>query len=205
MERLTERNRNGIAFSRIPLNASRLLDVEYCYTGFIADRLAEYEDTGLMPEEVDILETQLEQAQAKVKELEGVLGRGTDKLLERIDQLTADNAALMETVKECYSRAMWEYHREMPAQGSKNTFLGLKKIVDSPRPGAALLERLQQALELAKVPVCQKCDHAKQYTQGVVLGSWCEFNRRRINPYLEKAPTWCPLREEATDEASDKV
>ena len=82
MERLTERNRDGIAFSRIPLNASRLLDVEYCYTGFIADRLAEYEDTGLMPEEVDILETQLEQAQAKVKELEGVLGRGTDNLLE---------------------------------------------------------------------------------------------------------------------------
>lgn len=70
MERLTERNREGIAFLRIPLNESRLLDVEYCYTGFVADRLAEYEDIGLSPEEVDILETQLEQAQDKVKELE---------------------------------------------------------------------------------------------------------------------------------------
>ena len=56
MNRLTKRAKDGLAYSDIPLNQSSVLDVNEniveCYTGFIAERLAAYEDTGLEPEEV---------------------------------------------------------------------------------------------------------------------------------------------------------
>ena len=56
MNRLTKRAKNGLAYSDIPLNQSSVLDVNEniveCYTGFIAERLAAYEDTGLEPEEM---------------------------------------------------------------------------------------------------------------------------------------------------------
>ena len=48
MDRLTKRAKNGLAYIDIPLNQSSVLDanenIVECYTGFIADRLAEYED-----------------------------------------------------------------------------------------------------------------------------------------------------------------
>ncbi len=56
MDRLTKRAKDGLAYSDIPLNQSSVLDVNEniveCYTGFIADRLADYEDTGLEPERI---------------------------------------------------------------------------------------------------------------------------------------------------------
>ena len=56
MNRLTKRAKNGLAYIDIPLNQSSVLDtnenIVECYTGFIADRLAAYEDTGLEPEEI---------------------------------------------------------------------------------------------------------------------------------------------------------
>lgn len=52
MDRMTARDRDGIAFLRISLNENRLLDVGPCYTGIVAERFAKYEDTGLTPEEV---------------------------------------------------------------------------------------------------------------------------------------------------------
>ena len=56
IERLTARNKTGVAYSKIPLNESYIpLDngkVGYCYTGFVADRLTGYEETGLNPEEI---------------------------------------------------------------------------------------------------------------------------------------------------------
>ena len=43
-----EKAKNGLAYIDIPLNQSSVLDVNEniveCYTGFIADRLAKYED-----------------------------------------------------------------------------------------------------------------------------------------------------------------
>ncbi len=51
MDRLTGRSKNGIAFSRVPLNNS-FFDGGHYFTGFVADRLAAYEDTGLMPGEI---------------------------------------------------------------------------------------------------------------------------------------------------------
>ena len=54
-ERLTERTSDGIAYTKIPLNESHLNKrgvIEQCFTGFVADRLAAYEDSGLSPEEI---------------------------------------------------------------------------------------------------------------------------------------------------------
>jgi hypothetical protein len=54
-ERLTERTSDGIAYTKIPLNESHLNKrgvIEQCFTGFVADRLAAYEDIGLSPEEI---------------------------------------------------------------------------------------------------------------------------------------------------------
>ena len=50
MKRLTRRTDEGIAYTKIPLNESHI--GFQCFTGFIADRLAAYEDTGLEPEEI---------------------------------------------------------------------------------------------------------------------------------------------------------
>jgi hypothetical protein len=55
MNRLTERTSDGIAYTKIPLNESHLNKrgvIEQCFTGFVADRLAAYEDIGLSPEEI---------------------------------------------------------------------------------------------------------------------------------------------------------
>lgn len=43
MDRLSQRTVEGIAFTKIPLNES-CIDGQPCFTGFIADRIAEYED-----------------------------------------------------------------------------------------------------------------------------------------------------------------
>ena len=54
MNRLTERTSDGIAYTKIPLNESHLNKrgvIEQCFTGFVADRLAAYEDSGLSPED----------------------------------------------------------------------------------------------------------------------------------------------------------
>lgn len=58
MNRLTNRDpKDGLAYTVIPLNTSCVFDdinqqFHACYTGFIADRLASYEDTELEPEEI---------------------------------------------------------------------------------------------------------------------------------------------------------
>lgn len=51
-ERLTNRNESGIAYAKIPTNPSNMVDVGECYTGRIIDRLAQYEDIGLTPDEI---------------------------------------------------------------------------------------------------------------------------------------------------------
>lgn len=51
-ERLTHRSKYGIAYTKIAVNESNMVDVGECYTGRIIDRLAAYEDSGLSPEEV---------------------------------------------------------------------------------------------------------------------------------------------------------
>jgi len=63
MNRLTNRDpKDGLAYTVIPLNTSCVYDdinqqFHACYTGFVADRLAAYEDSGLQPEELqDALE-----------------------------------------------------------------------------------------------------------------------------------------------------
>ena len=77
MNRLTKRAKNGLAYIDIPLNQSSVLDanenIVKCYTGFIADRLAAYEDTGRRPEDFLILENELEaykEEYLKYKDLE---------------------------------------------------------------------------------------------------------------------------------------
>lgn len=58
MERLTKRDtKDGLAYTEIALNTSCIYDdvkqrFHACHTGFIADRLAAYEDTGLDPEQI---------------------------------------------------------------------------------------------------------------------------------------------------------
>lgn len=58
MNRLTNRDpKDGLAYTVIPLNTSHVYDdvnqqIHACYTGFVADRLAAYEDTGLDPEQI---------------------------------------------------------------------------------------------------------------------------------------------------------
>ena len=54
-ERLTHRSKYGIAYTKIAVNESNMVDVGECYTGRIIDRLAAYEDTGLSPEQVQEL------------------------------------------------------------------------------------------------------------------------------------------------------
>jgi hypothetical protein len=54
-ERLTHRSKYGIAYTKIAVNESNMVDVGECYTGRIIDRLAAYEDSGLSPEEVQEL------------------------------------------------------------------------------------------------------------------------------------------------------
>jgi hypothetical protein len=51
-ERLTNRNEDRIAYTKIPANQSNMFDAGECYTGRIVDRIAAYEDTGLSPEEI---------------------------------------------------------------------------------------------------------------------------------------------------------
>ena len=51
-ERLTHRSKYGIAYTKIAVNESNMVDVGECYTGRIIDRLAAYEDIGLSPEEI---------------------------------------------------------------------------------------------------------------------------------------------------------
>lgn len=75
MNRLTKRTKGGIAYTEIPLNQSSVIDkdgyIVGCRTGFIADRLAAYEDTGLEPEDIlssiKILSNELNNALAKLK------------------------------------------------------------------------------------------------------------------------------------------
>jgi hypothetical protein len=50
-KRLTNRTPDGIAYTEIPLNESHIMENQ-CFTGFVADRLVAYEDSGLSPEEV---------------------------------------------------------------------------------------------------------------------------------------------------------
>jgi hypothetical protein len=54
-ERLTHRNKYGIAYTKIAVNESNMVDVGECYTGRIIDRLAAYEDSQMTPEEVQSL------------------------------------------------------------------------------------------------------------------------------------------------------
>ena len=54
-ERLTHRSKYGIAYTKIAVNESNMVDVGECYTGRIIDRLAAYEDSGLSPDEVQEL------------------------------------------------------------------------------------------------------------------------------------------------------
>lgn len=54
-ERLTHRSKYGIAYTKIAVNESNMVDVGECYTGRIIDRLAAYEDSGLPPEQVQEL------------------------------------------------------------------------------------------------------------------------------------------------------
>ena len=54
-ERLTHRSKYGIAYTKIAVNESNMVDVGECYTGRIIDRLAAYEDSGLTPEQVQEL------------------------------------------------------------------------------------------------------------------------------------------------------
>jgi len=54
-ERLTHRSKYGIAYTKIAVNESNMVDVGECYTGRIIDRLAAYEDSGLSPEQVQEL------------------------------------------------------------------------------------------------------------------------------------------------------
>lgn len=51
-ERLTNRTKYGVAYTKIPANESNMVEVGECYTGRIVDRIAAYEDSGLSPEEV---------------------------------------------------------------------------------------------------------------------------------------------------------
>ena len=54
-ERLTHRSKYGIAYTKIAVNESNMVDVGECYTGRIIDRLAAYQDSGLSPKEVQEL------------------------------------------------------------------------------------------------------------------------------------------------------
>jgi hypothetical protein len=54
-ERLTHRSKYGIAYTKIAVNESNMVDVGECYTGRIIDRLAAYKDSVLSPEEVQEL------------------------------------------------------------------------------------------------------------------------------------------------------
>ena len=54
-KRLTHRSKYGIAYTKIAVNESNMVDVGECYTGRIIDCLAAYQDTGLSPEEVQKL------------------------------------------------------------------------------------------------------------------------------------------------------
>jgi hypothetical protein len=98
-------------------------------------------------EKIFALESQLHKAEADNADLllelyyQGLDAEIAEKMRDRFE---ADNAALLKIVKEYYSKAMWEYHREMSAAGLKDTFLELQEIIDSPHPGAALLEELKQ-------------------------------------------------------------
>jgi len=53
-ERLTRRVSDGMAYTKIPLNVS-YINGEQMFTGFVADHLAAYEDSGLPPEEIQEL------------------------------------------------------------------------------------------------------------------------------------------------------
>lgn len=81
-EMLTNRTEGGIAYTKIPMIESHLNKrgaIEQCFTGFVADRLAAYEDSGLSPEEVQEL--------AKARNLIGktvyCVFAGVNKVIER--------------------------------------------------------------------------------------------------------------------------
>ena len=71
MNRLTKRTKGGIAYTEIPLNQSSVIDkdgyIVGCRTGFIADRLAAYEDTRLEPEQVKQLNDAFKNSQKKLE------------------------------------------------------------------------------------------------------------------------------------------
>lgn len=72
MDRLTVKYIDEPIF--VPDEEKWLIDDEFgaiCLCGEVVDRLAAYEDTGLTPEEIAELESQLAQERKRVKELEG--------------------------------------------------------------------------------------------------------------------------------------
>ena len=69
-ERLTHRSKYGIAYTKIAVNESNMVDVGECYTGRIIDRLAAYENTGLTPEQIEAQQQENIEAAEKRKEVE---------------------------------------------------------------------------------------------------------------------------------------
>lgn len=63
MDRLTKRTKYGMAYTVIPLNESHI--GFQCFTGFIADRLADYEDLGTLEEIKQAREKQIPKKTSK--------------------------------------------------------------------------------------------------------------------------------------------
>ena len=104
MNRLSGRNKYGMAYTKIPLNKSYIEcetdKPEICYTGFIADRLAAYEDTHLDPNEIKAL---VERESAAVADLESC---------------RLDHVRTCANYQKCFDKAKEEF-RMMPCM-SKN-------------------------------------------------------------------------------------
>ena len=95
-KRLIHRSKYGIAYTKIAVNESNMVDVGECYTGRIIDRLAAYEDSGLSPEEVQEL------AKAKADGRLVVLPCKVWELLQKYKELTEPQGDEAETYTTGY-------------------------------------------------------------------------------------------------------
>jgi len=111
-ERLTHRSKYGIAYTKIAVNESNMVDVGECYTGRIIDRLAAYEDIGLSPEEITDMIYRFEAF------LSAMTGSRMSKSNYTLDaMISAANEYQQSLCDECWDRSELAKYYELEHEG----------------------------------------------------------------------------------------
>ena len=79
--KMTNRTKYGVAYAKIAINESNMPDAGKCYTGKIIDRLAAYEESDMLPEQVQELIQANKKLQMQIEKMKDAL-----KAIKRLDK-----------------------------------------------------------------------------------------------------------------------